>query len=313
RVYPGQSIQKAIDRAKPGDRIEVEGGTYYERLTITTDGIQLVGKKGATLKPPTKAKSNVCSGLAQTLDGKSTEAGICIHGKDIKLLPYVFEHRKIESVGKPVKNVSVSGFTIIGFDGENIAAVGTENVKVFQNKLVNGGRYGFLSVAGKGSRAWANDISTVDINFIAMCMDDYSDAVFSENKVDGYFTGLCAQTPGGVYTKNTVTNVCVGSAADPGIKGAKIIDNFFSTRRTGCEKIYGAGVVVFGAVETVVKKNYIEKFKNDGLGVGIFLTNGYSGEVATGNIVTENKLVGNDFDIYDNSTGVNTLQKNVCA
>jgi len=42
-VSPGVSIQKTIDNAEPGDRIQVYAGVYTEALEITTDNIALVG------------------------------------------------------------------------------------------------------------------------------------------------------------------------------------------------------------------------------------------------------------------------------
>ncbi|KAH7131813.1 pectin lyase fold/virulence factor [Dendryphion nanum] len=313
RVYPGQSIQKAIDRARPGDRIEVYGGTYQEQLTIKKSGIQLVGKNGATLRPPAKFCNNLCSGLSQTLDKKETEAGICIHGKGIELDKYEAEHRKVKSVGAFIENVSVTGFTVIGFDGENIALVGGKNTKISNNTLIDGGRYGFLTAGSKGTTAESNTISTTPLNFIAMCQDDYADAVFANNVITGYFTGLCSQTPGGLATKNNVTNVCVGGAADPGVNGAQIIDNFISTRRNDCEAMYGVGIIVYGAIESIIKDNTIEKINNNGVGVGIYVTKGPKGEVATGNVIRKNTLRANDFDIYDDSTGVNDFGSNVCT
>ena len=42
-VSPGQSIQAAVDRSRPGDRIQVMPGTYSESVTIDFDDIELVG------------------------------------------------------------------------------------------------------------------------------------------------------------------------------------------------------------------------------------------------------------------------------
>ena len=42
-VAPGQLIQAAVDRARPGDRIEVLPGVYHESLAIDLDNIELAG------------------------------------------------------------------------------------------------------------------------------------------------------------------------------------------------------------------------------------------------------------------------------
>jgi len=53
-VHSGESIQAAIDAAKPGTTIKVEEGTFAEALTIDKDGIELVGagRKKTNLVPP---------------------------------------------------------------------------------------------------------------------------------------------------------------------------------------------------------------------------------------------------------------------
>ena len=44
RVKPGQSIQAAVDQARPGDTIEVLPGTYKEQVLVDIDDITLRGK-----------------------------------------------------------------------------------------------------------------------------------------------------------------------------------------------------------------------------------------------------------------------------
>src|SRR5687768_410600 len=53
-VEAGESIQAAIDKAKPYTTIEIEEGTYKESLTISKDGIKLVGegRKKTHIVPP---------------------------------------------------------------------------------------------------------------------------------------------------------------------------------------------------------------------------------------------------------------------
>jgi nitrous oxidase accessory protein NosD len=308
RVKSGQSIQKTIDSAREGDRIEVEHGVYYEQLTIKTNDISLIGK-GAILKPPQAFYKNLCTGLARNLENKSTEAGICIHGKHIELAKYEQEHRKVKSVGDYIQNVYVTGFTVDGFDGENIAVVGGKSVKISNNTLNNGGRYGFLTAGSKNTLAESN-IITADgpamndpAHFIAMCMDDHSNP---------QFIALCTQTSGGLVKNNKVKNCCLGPVIDPGIQGAKVIGNHISKRNPSCPKEAGAGIVISGAIEATVEGNTIEEIHNNGTGVGIFLADDLSGAVALNNLVRKNILRNNDFDIFVQSNGTNVLENNQC-
>jgi len=312
RVKSGQSIQKAIDLAREGDRIEVEHGVYYEQLTIKTDGISLIGK-GAILKPPQAFYENLCTGLSQTLENKSTEAGICIHGKHIELEEYVQEHRKVISVGRYIKNISVTGFTVDGFSGENIVVVGGQGVKVSKNTLNNGGRYGFLTVGSKDTLAERNTISgDGPAYFIAMCMDDHSSPQFSTNNISDYFIALCTQTSGGIVKNNIVENCCLGVFVDPRIQGAKVIGNHISKRNPACPDMFGVGILISGAIETIVEENTVEGIHNKGTGVGIYLADDLSGAVALNNVVRKNILRNNDYDIIVASNATNDLGKNQC-
>jgi hypothetical protein len=55
-VRPGESIQAAIDAARPGDTILVKPGTSAEALKVTTDNLTLKGSRGTVLTMPGEAE-----------------------------------------------------------------------------------------------------------------------------------------------------------------------------------------------------------------------------------------------------------------
>src|SRR5262249_31204508 len=57
-VGPGESIQAAVDTARPGDTIVVIG-RHRENVAVTTDGITLRGA-GAVLEPAATPTQNAC-------------------------------------------------------------------------------------------------------------------------------------------------------------------------------------------------------------------------------------------------------------
>jgi parallel beta-helix repeat protein len=120
-VGPGESIQKAIYAADPGDTIVVRG-VHREDVVIRKNGIKLRGED-AVIEAPARADSP-CS--------KATgPEAICILG-DVNL-----EASKV--IGPRVKDVSVTGFTIRGFkeggDGNfAIDAAGARNATIVGNR-----------------------------------------------------------------------------------------------------------------------------------------------------------------------------------
>ena len=102
-VGPGESIQKAVNAAHPGDTIVVRG-VHREDVMIRKNGIKLRGEDDAVIEAPTRAKADSpCSKVFGP-------EGICVLG-DVNL-----ETGKL--TGPRVSDVSVSGFTIRGFQGK---------------------------------------------------------------------------------------------------------------------------------------------------------------------------------------------------
>lgn len=317
-VRPGESIQDAIDGASPGDRIVVRAGNYAEQLTIETDGIDLVGR-GAILSPPELPVDNPCSGLA----GEGTQAGICVTGADVELAPFVVEHRKVSSVGRRVEDVSITGFQVRGFSGENIAVLGAQDARITRNKLTDGEQYGFLTAGSINTRVTGNTVeSSTTLRFIGICMDNVSGVQVSNNHISGYNVALCVQTPGADVRNNDVSASCIGAFVDPFIDGAKIHHNHISAVNPLCAtaSAFGAyGVILDGAVNTDVRQNRIEgQTLRDAFAAGIAVVDDPPTTtpvaVASGNVVTQNILRNNDLDLLVATVGTgNVIAGNKCT
>jgi hypothetical protein len=106
-VRSGESIQKAIKAADPGDTIVVLGGVHHESVVIKKDGISLRGDD-AVLKPPAKPTSS-CGA-----------SGFCVQAD----------------------NVSISGFTVRNFPDSGIIAIGARNANFVTNRAFNNGNTG---------------------------------------------------------------------------------------------------------------------------------------------------------------------------
>src|ERR671912_916863 len=101
-VGPGESIQKAIYAADPGDTIVVKG-VHREDVVIRKNGIKLRGFGNAVIEVPARAKADSpCS--------KAFGPGaICLLG-DVNV-----KTGELTGQRQRVSDVSISGFTIRGF------------------------------------------------------------------------------------------------------------------------------------------------------------------------------------------------------
>jgi parallel beta-helix repeat protein len=123
-VGPGESIQKAINAADPGDTIVVRG-VHKEDVVIRKDGIKLRGDD-AVIEAPTRAKADSPCSKAFGPEG------ICVVG-DVNFDTFTVKER--------VKDVSVSGFTFRGFDDKEgglfaIDVSGARDATIVGNRVI---------------------------------------------------------------------------------------------------------------------------------------------------------------------------------
>jgi nitrous oxidase accessory protein NosD len=312
-VGVGQSIQAAIDAADANTTIIVRGGVHAEQLTIAKDGITLVGER-TRLVPPADVVTNPCSGLAGPEGetgptGPPSQAGICVTGSDVELAPFEQEHRELLSVGHRVRDVTITGFQVEGFSGPNVALVGAAGARLAANTLVDGAKYGIVTVGSTGTRVTGNVIRTTTVKNIGLCADDVAPAVVDHNNVSGYGVGLCVQTQGADFRRNSVHDNCIGVYVDPGI-GATVRDNRIAANNVPCTyNPYGIGVWLDATNGTKVTGNLITGHRPAGYGAGLVIAN-----QATNNTVRDNRFRHNTLDVLVDSAGSgNIISDNQCT
>lgn len=114
-IEPGQSIQAAIDRAQPGDRVEVMPGVYHEELIVDKHGISLVGRNVLGERP--------------ILDGLGTMA---------------------DAVNVSGSNFLIEGFIIQKYAGNGVTVNKATKVTFRNLTLIDTGVYGVYPVECRG-------------------------------------------------------------------------------------------------------------------------------------------------------------------
>ena len=146
-VGPGQSIQAAVNAARPGDTVLVRRGVYHQSVQIRTDGITLRGsgafRGGTVLVPPKHFPHTLCNGVFGP-------TGVCILAKNV--------NPKTGAVITPVRNDTVTGLLVTGFPGNGVFGYGTDGLRVTRVVAVNDGGYG-ISRFVSSRTLFANDIA----------------------------------------------------------------------------------------------------------------------------------------------------------
>src|SRR5918995_915005 len=185
-VGPGESIQKAVNAAHPGDTIVVRG-VHREDVVIRKDGIKLRGDDGAVIEAPTRSKAD--SPCSRAFGPEA----ICVLGDEN------IETGKLE--GQRVSDVSVSGFTIRGFKiagkvGESayvIDVIGARNATVVGNRLIGNVAKGILAFSSINTTVARNDITVAprgEIEGEGISISDGRTTKIVNNVVKDYWIGI---------------------------------------------------------------------------------------------------------------------------
>src|SRR5215218_4989683 len=327
-VGPGESIQKAINAAHPGDTIVVRG-VHREDVVIRKNGIKLRGDDAVIEAPPRAKADSPCS------KAFGPEA-ICVLG-DVNL-----KTEKLE--GPRVSDVSVSGFTIRGFKiggkgGEPTAFVidvnGARNATVVGNRLIGnvaGAIFAFRSVNTTMAKNHVIGSPETDPENDAagIWVITSSRTTVVGNNISGAAWGITfIDAHGGSAVGNNLHDNCAGMffEAAPShpvdefeVKGNTVENNTRSCRAAQWGANFsGIGIAVLGARGMKVTGNQISGNVPSGptpvSGGVVVSTNPFFGGSAKprNNSVTGNLLGHNKPDIYwDKSGSGNSFLGNLC-
>ncbi len=268
-VGPGESIQKAINAADPGDTIVVRG-VHHEDVIIRKDGIKLRGDD-AVIEPPARAGSP-CS---RTFRAEA----ICIAGD--------LNPQTGEITGPRVKDVSVSGFTIRGFQegGQGDFPGFSIDVLYARDTTVTGNRA--IGNAGGGIGVTLRSINTTITN---------NDVIGNPNShASGIAVEFSSHT---TIAKNVVRNIRVGEnaidvneATNTTIEGNDLINNWLGVYIVDSPetKILSNDMSRTGIVGTYVAGQKSQDAKVVGNNIsggawGIFVEDTYGGSVVGNNV-----------------------------
>src|SRR5215217_3629822 len=201
-VGPGESIQKAVNAADPGDTIVVRG-VHREDVIIRKNGIKLRGDD-AVIQAPTRAKAD--SPCSKAFGPQA----ICVLG-DVNL-----KTAKLE--GPRVSDVSVSGFTIRGFKGAAfvIDVFGARNATVVGNRLIGNVAGAILAFRSVNTTVAKNHVigspeTDPENDAAGINVGASSRTTVVGNNISGSACGIAViDAHHGFFAGNTIHNTCGG-------------------------------------------------------------------------------------------------------
>jgi nitrous oxidase accessory protein NosD len=291
QVQPGESVQAAVDAAKPGDTIEIAAGTYTESVRITTSGLTLRGAGSRTVFKPSSsaAEAGSCAAAGN---------GICVLGTE----------------KQPVEDVQIRSLVLSGFDKNGIWAQRTDRLTVHQVTAENNGTWGIAQERSTRSVLRSNlvrgngDAGIFVANTISQeagAIDTMGTVVSDNLMVDNRIGTTIRRVRNLTVQNNEITGNCagaflVGDETTPRAGALTVRFNRVHENNKHCDKtarlpeIQGTGIVLTGTEDTLVEWNVIRgNVGTAPMSGGIVLFKSIVGAAGTDNVIRNNVVLGN--------------------
>jgi parallel beta-helix repeat protein len=247
-VGPGESIQKAIKAADPCDTIIVRG-VHREDVFIGKNGIKLRGEDAVIEAPPSAKADSPCSRAFGP-------TAICVLGDF---------NPETEELNKRVSDVSVSGFTIRGFNDKDpfvIFVAGARNATVEGNRITGNGANGIVA-DGSVDTTIANNhvIGSPEPAEVGILVAVCSDTKIVNNVVrGGYDLGIeVGETTNTTIAGNDSIGNRIGVIVDE-TTGTKMLSNDITDTTE-------VGTVIFASTGTKMVSNDIRRYGDTGISI----------------------------------------------
>jgi hypothetical protein len=320
-VAPGTgTISAAVAKAKAGDTIQLEAGTYYDSVFVTKPlTISGVGNGKTTLRP-SPHPDNFCD------QANGASEGICAVGA-------------LDSQGNPItshrlKGVHIQRLRVTGFQDAGVLGFNTDGLRVNGVWSDHNGGYGIARFASINSVFEYNWTQFNGEAGLYMGDSPYANSVIRYNRSDNNTFGIFMRDSTYLQaSNNVVAGNCVGIMAlwtggeAPGDLQAghyTINDNVAAINDAACPggdapPLSGIGIALAGTAHTNVWGNTVRNNKPTGQSIasgGIVLI---STAFAGGSDPSDNHVHGNDVrfnqpaDIVWDGTGTgNQVNNNTC-
>lgn len=277
RVQPGETIQTAVDRARPGDTVEVPFGVYHETVVIDTSDITLIGIPGDQDAWP-------------ILDGEGMLAdGVIASGN----------------------NFEMGFFEVRNFTDNGVLVEGVTGVHLHDILALDTGTYGVYPVQSTDVLIERIEVSGVDDAgiYAGQCID----VTVRDSIAYGNVLGIeLENTVGGaVYNNHTYDNslgifiVLLPNLTSKVSGQTKVFDNVSENNNHENFAPEGAiarlmppgvGILLLGSDDNEVHNNVIRGNKSTGIAIFSLTNTGAFEEVDVGPTPERNHIYDNEYE-----------------
>jgi len=275
KVKPGESIQAAVDRANPGDRVQIAPGTYTSSSTecpprpsracavsVTKDDISIVGQGGHGKSVVLEAEPGQNEGIAVGRQG----GGNCV-----------------EEPSARVHGSLISGITVRGFEDDGILLACVDHWRITGVTAIENEEYGIFPshvLEGRLDHSFASGANDTG-HYIGQSFDSRVDHNVATGNVSGFelenSTGIRADhnlafdNTGGILSFDLPfldVKVNSGNVIDHNVVMNNNRENTCTDPDdTVCQVPPGTGILLMAVDENLVKSNLVTG--NDSYGIAV--------------------------------------------